>query len=66
MDNTVQVRGAATKDLVTVYRGVDRESYSCAPECAPRMTLGDSLTFFNNVMAESGARNAAAATSPGR
>jgi len=64
MDKTVQVLGAATRDLVTVYRGTERESYSCAPQCAPRMTLGDSLTFFNNAMAESGARNAAAATPP--
>src|SRR5258708_1537028 len=35
----VQVRGPA--DNVVVYRGVARESYSCAPHCERRITLGD-------------------------
>lgn len=65
MDKTVQVLGSPGKELVTVYRGTERESYSCAPQCAPSAILGDSLTFFNNAMAESGARNSAATASPG-
>ena len=32
MDKTVQVLGAAGDDLVVVYRGIERETYSCAPE----------------------------------
>jgi hypothetical protein len=32
--------------VVVVYRGVERESYSCAPVCERRITLGDSATFF--------------------
>jgi hypothetical protein len=32
--------------VVVVYRGVERESYSCAPICERRITLGDSATFF--------------------
>ena len=35
MDKTVQVLGAAGDDLVVVYKGVERETYSCAPECEP-------------------------------
>ena len=33
MNKTVQVLGAGTEDIVVVYKGVERESYSCAPEC---------------------------------
>ena len=40
VDRTVQVEGPTDK-LVTVYRGVDRESYSCTPICQRRITLGD-------------------------
>jgi hypothetical protein len=61
MDKSVQVLGAASKDLVTVYRGAERESLSCAPDCAPRIMLGDSIAYFNGVLAQSGARNTAAA-----
>src|SRR5690242_9082033 len=42
MSKTVQVLGAGTEDMVTVYRGVERETYSCASECERRITLGDS------------------------
>jgi hypothetical protein len=60
MQKTVQVLGAGTDDIVTVYRGVERESYSCAPDCEKRITLGDSAAYFNSVLAQSGARNSAA------
>jgi hypothetical protein len=56
MDKTVQVLGAAGNDLVVVYKGVERESYSCAPECKPRITLGDSQGYFNNTLSQAGAR----------
>jgi len=45
IDRTIQVEGATDK-LVTVYRGVDRESYSCTPTCQRRITLGDAPTYF--------------------
>jgi Flp pilus assembly secretin CpaC len=64
MEKTVQVLGAGTGDLVTVYRGVERESYSCAPNCERRITLGDSPGFFNATLTESGARNGQASTGP--
>jgi hypothetical protein len=56
MSKTVRVVGPASRDLVVVYRGVDRQSYSCAPECQPRITLGDSRAFFVDALAQTGAR----------
>jgi len=61
MDRTVQVLSPKGADLVTVYKGTDRESYSCSPECAPRITLGDSDKYFSGTMGESTARTGGAA-----
>ena len=66
MEKTVQVLGAGTGDIVTVYKGVERESYSCAPNCERRITLGDSPGFFNATLTESGTRNGQASTAPAR
>jgi hypothetical protein len=41
----IQVVGPSDK-LVVVYRGIERETYSCAPKCEKRITLGDSLQYF--------------------
>lgn len=57
MDRTVQVLGPGTSDLVVVYKGVERESYSCAPECERRITLGDSPNYFNATLSQTGVRN---------
>jgi len=57
MSKMVEVQGAGTKDVVVVYKGVERESYSCAPNCERRITLGDSPAFFNATLSQSGARN---------
>jgi Flp pilus assembly secretin CpaC len=51
---TIQVQGA--RDTVVVYRGIERESYSCTPKCERRITLGDSSDYFSATMAQSGAR----------
>ena len=56
MDKTVQVAAARGNDLVVVYKGIERETYSCAPECAPRITLGDSAPYFTSVLTQSGTR----------
>jgi Flp pilus assembly secretin CpaC len=53
VDRVIQVEGP-TDQLVTVYRGVDRESYSCMPICQRRITLGDGETFFKSTMDQSG------------
>jgi Pilus formation protein N terminal region len=60
MEKTVQVLGPASSDLVVVYKGVDRESYSCTPECSRRITLGDETKYFTDTLSQSGSRNSAA------
>lgn len=65
MRKSVRVLAPAGRDLVVVYKGVERESYSCAPECMPRITLGDSNTYFTNALAQTGARNGQAQGSAG-
>lgn len=59
LEKTVNVVGAHEK-IVTVYKGVERESYSCAPDCQSRVTLGDSAKFFNTIIGQAGVRNAQA------
>jgi hypothetical protein len=56
MDKTVQVLSPSDTDLVVVYRGSQRESYSCAPDCERRITLGDAPTYFDSTLAQGGAR----------
>jgi Flp pilus assembly secretin CpaC len=54
---TVRVLGPSTEDIVVVYRGVERETYSCASSgCERRITLGDSPAYFNANLTESTAR----------
>ena len=62
MEKTVQVLGAPSQNLVVVYRGVERETYTCGPGCERRITLGDSPGYFNAALAESGARTGQATT----
>ena len=65
MDKTVQVLGASTSsDLVIVFKGVERESYSCAPDCERRLTLGDSPAYFTSILMQSGTRASQAQTPP--
>jgi Flp pilus assembly secretin CpaC len=52
-DRLIQVEGPMDK-VVTVYRGVDRESYSCMPVCQRRITLGDSEVYFKATMDQAG------------
>jgi hypothetical protein len=60
MNSTVQVVGPEGGDTVYVYKGVDRESYSCTPDCERRATLGDSPAYFGAVIGQTGARNSQA------
>jgi len=53
VDRLIQVEGP-TDQLVTVYRGVDRETYSCMPICQRRITLGDGDSYFKSVMDQAG------------
>jgi hypothetical protein len=62
MDRMIQVEGPA-EQLVTVYRGVDRETYSCMPICQRRVTLGDGETFFKAAIDQVGTLSSQAASS---
>jgi hypothetical protein len=53
MDRLIQVEGPSDK-VVTIYRGVERESYSCAPVCQRRVTLGDGESYFKSTMDQAG------------
>src|SRR5246127_791675 len=53
VDRVIQVEGP-TDQLVTIYRGIDRESYSCMPICQRRATLGDGDTYFKSAMDQAG------------
>lgn len=65
LNRTVQVKGPSQQDLVVVYRGVDRESFSCAPECEPRVTLGDAPKYFTDALGQTTVRNGSAQTGSG-
>ena len=62
MDRIIQVEGP-TDQVVTVYRGVERESYSCMPICQRRVTLGDGEAFFKAASDQAGALNSQASGS---
>jgi Flp pilus assembly secretin CpaC len=62
VDRVIQVEGP-TDQLVTVYRGVDRESYSCMPVCQRRVTLGDGETYFKSAIDQAGSLSSQASSS---
>lgn len=35
--------------MVVLYRGQERESYTCSPYCSPTVTIGDEPKFFETV-----------------
>lgn len=49
---------SASDSVVTVQRGMDRESYSCSPECRPSIQLGDGQKYFGETAAQASSRNA--------
>lgn len=55
-DRSIQVEGPLDK-LVTVYRGLDRESYSCTPTCQRRVTLGDGRAYFETTLGQTNILN---------
>lgn len=69
MEHQVQVQGPLG-NVVVVFRGVERESYSCAPDCERRITLGDTQNYFAATIGQSGALNTQAqgggATAPAK
>ena len=61
VDRLIQVEGPSDQ-LVTVYRGVERESYSCMPVCQRRITLGDGGEYFKATMDQAGSLSGTAAS----
>lgn len=59
-EHAVEVTGPNDKTVV-VYRGIDRETYSCTPDCSRRITLGDSPEYFDKTLSETTNRNSQAA-----
>lgn len=64
MNRTILVT-SAQDGVVVVYRGINRESYSCAPDCERRITLGDTNEFFDATLNQAGNRVSRAAGSGG-
>jgi hypothetical protein len=62
VDRVIQVEGPSDR-LITVYRGADRESYSCMPICERRVTLGDSDAYFKSALDQSGTLSGQASSS---
>ena len=55
METTVRVK--APSDAVVVYRGAERQSYSCTPNCERRIMLGDGDAAFTAAMKQTTDRN---------
>ena len=55
LEKTIEVEGP--QNVVVVYRGGERDTYSCTPECSRRLTLGDGNTFFEVTAGQINARN---------
>ena len=65
-EKTVEV--TFPEQATVVYRGNDRETYSCTPDCSRRLTVGDAPDFFDKTMTQITTRNtqSAAAGAVGR
>jgi hypothetical protein len=55
LEKTIQVQGA--RNTVTVFKGVNRETYSCAPTCQPVIAPGDFQQFFNQQLVQTTTRS---------
>lgn len=62
------VNVTAPKDdtKMTIYRGVERETWSCAPRCEHSVMLGDSSAYFNANAAQITLRNGQSASQGGK
>lgn len=59
LEKNVQVSDPGL-DTVVVYKGINRETYSCTPICQPRNTLGDGEKFFTQTLTQTTTLNAQA------
>lgn len=49
---------------LTVFRGAERETLSCAPNCQRTLVPGDATAVFDAVVAQNGTRNGLSAGTP--
>ena len=54
------IRVVGGRNALLVQRGLDRQSYSCAPHCEPTAKLGDDVKYFTDVAAQVKDHNAQA------
>ncbi len=57
MEKPVEVKWP-NENLVVVYRGIDRETYSCTPDCSRRIMLGDVPGYFDKTLGQTVDRDA--------
>jgi hypothetical protein len=48
MEKFIDVRGPLERSALVVYNGARRVTYYCAPECLPRIMLGDTPVAFDS------------------
>ena len=60
MEKTIEVVGPR-EELMVIYRGAVRETYSCSPVCEPRIMPGDGDKFFDGIIGQSTNRSGLAA-----
>lgn len=53
-ESTIRVNGDGPN--LVVQRGMERETYSCAPRCQPAVALGDTAKFMNETAGQIKAR----------
>jgi Flp pilus assembly secretin CpaC len=58
-ESMIQV--VSSEGTLVVQRGLERQSYSCAPRCQPTLRLGDDPKYFSEVSAQVQAHNGQAA-----
>jgi hypothetical protein len=61
-EHTITV--SAPSNGLTVFRGADRETLSCAPNCQRTLVPGDAAGVFDSVVSQNGTRNGLSAGSP--
>ncbi len=54
------IRVVGGRNALLVQRGLDRQSYSCAPQCLPTAKLGDDAKYFGDVSGQVKEHNAQA------
>jgi Flp pilus assembly secretin CpaC len=63
IEHPIQVL-SPNENVIVVYRGIDRESYSCAPDCARRIAIGDAPGYFSATLNQASVFNSTAGQPP--